>query len=275
MPVKIVHLATVDGGNGAAIAAYRLHQGLRRLGVESTMFVAQRTTEDPHVVLFQPRLDLTSRVRRRLRRTLIRRSMAPYRSARSADLETFSDDRSQHGADVVDQLPAGDIVHVHAMLDFVDYRRFFSRVPADTPVVRTLHDISFFTGGCHANGRCDRFTARCGACPQLGSTDEGDLSRRIWERKHEALKAVGPGRLHVVAPSTWTACEAKRSSLLRPFPITVIPYALNMEAFAPRDRGQARDVLGIPRDARVVLFVADPVNRRLKGFCGWSRLSRA
>jgi glycosyltransferase involved in cell wall biosynthesis len=264
--VKIIHVATVDGGNGAAIGAYRVHQGLRRLGIESKMFVAHRVTNDPDVILFQPRFDLGSRVRRRLRRMLIRGSMARYRSARSADLESFSDDRSQHGADVLDQLPAGDIVHVHAMLDFVDYRDFFAQVPVHTPVVRTLHDISFFTGGCHANGECERFTAQCGACPQLDSTREGDLSRRIWERKHAALERVGPGRLHVVATSSWTAREAGRSSLLRGLPVTVIPYALNTETFRPRDRDYARAVLGISPTARVVLFVAEPVNRRLKGF---------
>jgi glycosyltransferase involved in cell wall biosynthesis len=264
--VRIVHVATADGGNGAAIGAYRIHEGLRGLGVDSKMFVAQRVTNDPDVVVFQPRYDLGSRLRRRFRRTLIRRSMASYRGARSADMETFSDDRSQHGADVLDQLPAGDIIHVHGMLDFLDYRDFLARVLAHTPVVRTLHDISFFTGGCHYSGDCDRFTARCGACPQLGSTRDRDLSRRIWQRKHEALENVGPGQLHVVANSAWTGREAKRSSLLRGLPVTVIPYALDTETFRPRARDYSRAVLGISPTSRVVLFVAEPVSRRLKGF---------
>jgi glycosyltransferase involved in cell wall biosynthesis len=264
--LKVVLVATVDAGNGAAIGTYRLHRGLKRLGIGSRMFVAEKYTDDPDVIRFEPPRDLGSRLRRRLRRTLITRSMARYSHARSPGLETFSDNRSQYGAEVLAQLPACDVVHLHAMLNFIDYRAFLSRVPTRTPVVRTLRDISFFTGGCHANGACEKYTARCGACPQLGSRDERDLSRRIWERKRAAFESVAPGRLHIVATSTWTAREAKRSTLLRHFPITVIPNALDTETFCPKDRLWARSILGIPECARVVLFVAEPITRRLKGF---------
>jgi glycosyltransferase involved in cell wall biosynthesis len=262
--VKIVHLATLDTGNGAAIAAYRLHRGLRQLGAASQMFVAEKLTDDQSVIRFQPPGDLASRLRRRLRRAHIGRSLA--RHGRRAGLEAFSDDRSVHGGEVVAQIPAGDIINVHAMLDFVDYRAFFTGIPRDAAVVRTMHDMSFFTGGCHAAGDCERYTERCGACPQLRSTQERDLSRDIWERKEAALRAVRPDALHVVAPSTWLAREARRSRLLRDVPVTVIPNALDTEAFAPRDRGWAREVLGIPPAAHVALFVAEPITRRLKGF---------
>jgi glycosyltransferase involved in cell wall biosynthesis len=265
-PLKAVLVATVDGGNGAAIGAYRLHRGLRRLNIDSKIFVAEKRGDDPDVIAFQPPLDLGSRLQRGLRRARMTISMARYRQARSPGLETFSDDRSEHGADVLAQLPAGDVVHLHAMLDFIDYRVFYSHVPTHTPVVRTLRDISSFTGGCHVNGDCTKYTARCGACPQLGSRDEHDLSRRIWERKRAAFDSIAPGRLHIVATSWWTAGEARRSSLLSHLPITVIPNALDTEAFCPRDRSWARAVLGIPQNVRVVLFVAEPLTRRLKGF---------
>jgi glycosyltransferase involved in cell wall biosynthesis len=269
--LKVVLVATVDGGNGAAIGTYRLHRGLQRLHIDSKLFVAEKRGDDPDVLAFQPPGDLGSRLRRRLRRTGITWDMGRYRHARVSGLETFSDDRSQHGADVLAQLPVGDVVHVHAMLDFIDYRVFLSYVPTHTPVVRTLRDISFFTGGCHANGECEKYTAQCGACPQLGSRDDDDLSRRIWERKRAAFDSVAPDRLHIVATSTWTAGEARRSSLLRHLPITVIPNALDTEAFCPRDRSWARAVLGIPEHARVVLFVAEPLTRRLKGFAVLAR----
>lgn len=264
--MRVVHVATVDAGNGAAIGAYRLHRGLRRLSIDSKMFVSQKLTDDPDVVAFRPPGDLASRLRRRLRYELITRSMSHYRHVRSPELETFSDDRSPHGSDVVAELPPADVVNVHAMLNFIDYRAFLAHVTPRTPVVRTLRDMSFFTGGCHANGGCEKYTARCGACPQLGSSDDRDLSRRIWERKQAAFRTAAPGRLHLVATSTWMAREAKRSSLVGHLPLTIIPNALDTDAFRPRDRGWARDLLGIPDAARVVLFVADPLGRRLKGF---------
>jgi hypothetical protein len=48
-PLKVVHIATTDIGGGAAIASYRLHQGLVRLGVDSQILVAQKFTDDARV----------------------------------------------------------------------------------------------------------------------------------------------------------------------------------------------------------------------------------
>jgi len=262
--VRVVHLSLVDG-----VASYRLHTGLRRLGVDSTMFVARRRRDDPTVTVFQPPMSVASRLRRRFRRMRITREFARYRAARVFEL--FTDDRTVHGGDMFAQLPSCDVINVHTLLGVVDYRAFFEAVPRDTLVVRTLHDINFFTGGCHQDAGCGRYTERCGACPQLGSSKERDLSRRIWERKRDALRMVAPGRLCFVAPSRWVANEAKRSTLLREFPVTVIPLGLDTEIFRPLDRGLARELLGISPDASVVLFVAEPITRVNKGFAVLAR----
>lgn len=264
--MKVVHLSNFDDGDGASIAAYRLHWGLLRLGHDSTMLVAEKRTEDPTVQPFEPPRDLFSRLRRRLRREQITRSLARYRNSRPTGYELFSDDRTPHGGDLLAQLPAADVINVHVIRLFADYQAFFTVVPQRTPVVRTLHDMNFFTGGCHTDEGCGRYTERCGACPQLGSRKAKDLSHRIWQRKHAALSSVEPDRLHIVAPSRWLANEAKRSSLLQRLPITVIPFGLDTEDFSPRDQVLARGMLGIPQDARVVLFVAEPITRRIKGF---------
>ena len=48
--------------------------------------------------------------------------------------------------------------------------------------------------------------------------------------------------------------------------MSVIPYGLDLTIFAPRDRPSARAIFGIPQDARVVLFVADGLPLKRKGF---------
>jgi glycosyltransferase involved in cell wall biosynthesis len=232
------------------------------------MFVAQRQSvvKDPTVTLFQPPMDLYSRLRRRIRSEQITRSLVRYQSSRPTGYEAFSDDRSPHGADVLSQLPAGDVINIHALYQFIDFRTFFAAVPQHTPVVRTLHDMSFFTGGCHTDVGCGKYTAHCGACPQLGSRYSKDLSYQIWQRKYDVLSTIKPGCLYLVTPSRWLANEAKRSALLHNFPVTVIPHGIDTEILCPRDRAFARDVLGVPQDARVVLFVGEPVHRPIKGF---------
>jgi glycosyltransferase involved in cell wall biosynthesis len=48
-------------------------------------------------------------------------------------------------------------------------------------------------------------------------------------------------------------------------PVSVIPYGLDTSVFAPRDKKAARSVLGIPQDARVVLFVSSSFENPRKG----------
>ncbi|MDR7531964.1 MAG: glycosyltransferase [Armatimonadota bacterium] len=265
--MRVVQVTTKTG-DGVGTAVSRLHQSLLQLGIDSAMFVAVRGDEPPDssVVLYRPPRDLPARLVRQLRRVSIALGRMPYRRSQPRWVDIFSDDRSVHGDQVLAQLPPGDVVHVHAMIGFLDYRLFLGRVVERAPVVRTLHDMNFFTGGCHYDGGCGKYAVRCGACPQLGSSRERDLSRRVWQRKLAVLERIDPGRLWFVAPSRWLADAATRASLLGKFRVAVIPHGLDTEVFAPRDRGFCRALLGIPDSARVVLFVAHPLGRHDKGF---------
>ena len=135
------------------------------------------------------------------------------------------------------------------------------------PVVWTLHDTWAFTGGCHYAGDCDRFKMQCGKCPQLGSSDENDLTRSVWKRKSEAFAKMD---LTIVAPSRWMADLAKQSSLLSGRRVEVIPNGLDTEVFRPFDRGVAKRQFGADPDLPVLLFGAQWLSDRRKGgdlFC--------
>jgi glycosyltransferase involved in cell wall biosynthesis len=149
---------------------------------------------------------------------------------------------------------------------FLDYQSFFTAYPKHVPLVWRMADMGALTGGCHYDQGCGKFANQCGACPQLGSANENDLSRRVWERKSAALSHVGRGGLHIVGTSRWIAEQARRSSLLGRFAISVIPNGLDTEEFAPRDRNFSRDLWNIPRDAAVVLFAAETLANVRKGF---------
>src|SRR4051812_45869632 len=87
--LRVVHLSTSDSGGGAARAAFRLHTGLRRLGVDSSMLVEERKSDDPHVTKFRPPDGLMSRLRRRARRARISSDSTKYPN-RPASLDWFS-----------------------------------------------------------------------------------------------------------------------------------------------------------------------------------------
>jgi glycosyltransferase involved in cell wall biosynthesis len=264
--MRVVHLSSSDSSGGAARAAYRLHTGLRRIGVESSMLVEERKSDDPHVRQFRPPADVISRVKRRLRRGAITGDAARYPN-RPPSLDWFSDDRTPYGGALVAQVPPCDVINLHWVAGFVDYGGFFPAAGRlGVPLVWRLADMNAFTGGCHYDDGSGKFTQQCGACHQLGSTDENDLSRQVWLRKKAALSQVPAGGLQLVATSRWIAGEAKRSSLLGDRPVTIIPNGLDVNDFAPRDMKFSRDFFDLPPGAKIVLFAADSAATVRKGF---------
>lgn len=266
LSTKVVHLSTFDVSGGAARATYRLHVGLRKAGVESSMFVREARTIDDSIVRFEPSSTFWGRVARRLRRKHIQRKLLPSLQPMSQRFEPFRIDRSEYGAEVFSQLPAHDIVNLHWIADFVDYPSLLGPLSAGRPVVWTLHDLNVFTGGCHYDLGCGRHLRECGDCPQLRTPASNDLSSEIWKRKKALFDQLPHDLIHFVTPSSWLGEEAKRSPILRRFPVSVIPNGLDLEDFAPRDEGSAREVFGIPHDAKVVLFAADGLSLIRKGF---------
>jgi glycosyltransferase involved in cell wall biosynthesis len=263
--MRVVHVSVSDKENGAHLAGFRLHRGLLRLGVESKMFVVRRLDDsgDETIRVYQPPTDVFRRAmtfayRRWLSRDLVRHG-------KHLNREFFIYDRAAEGRRAISQMPAADVIYIHSAYGFIDYLRDLPLLAQCAPIVFELHDMSFFTGGCSYDDGCGRFTERCGACPLFQSHDEHDPSRHVWERKHTVFSRIRD-RLHFVAASRWTARQARRSSLLKDFPIDVIPYGIDTEIFRPSDRVAAREILGVPKNSRVLLYAAHPVDRVQKGF---------
>jgi glycosyltransferase involved in cell wall biosynthesis len=265
MDMRTIHLA-MDGG-GAFVAARRLHDGLRRIDVNSRMIVSAAVSHavDVEAVEFASG-SLIGRVRRRTDARRFARERRVYAKTESPKMIYFSDDRVAGQYILNQRLPETDVCNLHWVAGVVDYRRFFGRLKKRTPLVWTLHDMNPFTGGCHYALDCLRFTSKCGSCPQLGSESKDDLSARIYARKSKAFSKLSPETTRIVTPSKWLGAEASRSSLFGRFTIDVIPYGLDVDVFTPRRRETAREVFAIPRDDLVVVFAAHSIGYRHKGF---------
>jgi glycosyltransferase involved in cell wall biosynthesis len=230
------------------------------------MYVRNKSTNDDAVKRFIPSTDSLTFIFRNARRLWLERSLNRYAKTSADDRTYFSDDRTCFQKEATAQIPGSDLLHLHWIAGFLDYGTFFSWLPKEMPVVWTLHDMANFTGGCCYDMGCGKFTQECGECPQLGSKNAHDLTRQVWERKKKYYGLVDASRFHIVTPSRWIGEEAGRSSLLGGFARSVIPYGLDTEVFQPRDRRVAREVLGIPQDAKVVLFVSYEIHAQRKGF---------
>ena len=262
--MKIVHLLTHDTG-GAARAALRLHEGLFTLGHDSQVLVKHRRRPDPHFLSVETPSGIRGRIVARFRSAWLQRKLDRYADSRAADLEIFSHAKSACPADLPRSLPPSDVYNLHWVASLLDYARHLPLMAARAPLVWTLHDMNPFTGGCHYALGCDRFLSNCGRCPQLGSQRDNDLSSENWRWKHRGLGDMPSNRLVVCAPSQWLAAEARRSSLLGRFRTVVVPYGIDANLFRPIGRSIARAALGIPPEARAIMFAADSITNPRKG----------
>ena len=260
---RVTQISTTDVRGGAALAAHRLHRALGGAGVRSRMLVAQRfgAGADADIVEYNPFTPAPPA----LGRAFFRFGRRWHRPPVSRAGAYFSPEWTLTGWRLVSQVPECDVVNMHWVADLLDYRTL-PRLTARMPVVWTFHDMNPFTGGCHYSGACTRFQEGCGACPQLAtSSGERDMTHRILQRKLRILKRVPRHRLAVVCPSAWLAREARNSALFRDFDVRVIPNGLDLQQYQPTDPAAARARLGLPAQARIVLFVADQIEDRRKG----------
>ena len=294
------HLCYSQTG-GAAVAALRIHEGLRSRGVDSRYWHAPDLTPRPESTRKAPSSSPSETVgepddsRRPLSwprppagRAMGRLVSSLTRTAhdlgvkirhlrhRPAGFEYFSTGRLRSPTPWPSDQLSGDVLVLHWIGKLVDYPSFFASLPKDRPVVWVLHDMNPFTGGCHFSAGCDRFTTHCGNCPQIAGSGDRDITFQTLRMKRQLYQGLN---LHIVSPSRWLSAEAQRSV---PFADVashrVIPYGLETDQFTPVDRQQARRALNLGDDKRIVLFGAASSENRRKGFhCllnAWSEMPR-
>jgi len=254
--MKPLLLSTYDIQGGAARAAYRLHQGLQKIGIESEILVQSKAGDDPQVRGSISKLEKTIAF---LRPGIDSFPHTQYRHRKGDRYSTawLPEKRVQQI-----NLISPDIVNLHwvgsGFLQLESLRKI------KQPIVWTLHDMWAFTGGCHYTDGCDHYLNQCGACPQLGSQLNLDLSHWNWTRRERLFKHLN---LTIVAPSQWLVNCAKESPLLQGCRIEPIAYGLDLTIYQPYDKAEARSLLKLPQDKPLILFGAsDATSDRRKGF---------
>jgi glycosyltransferase involved in cell wall biosynthesis len=254
--MKVLLLNTSDITGGAARAAYRLHQGLQGIGVSSQMLVQEKSSADRAVIAPQTRLA------QGIARMKLTFDALPLKFYRQRDTTTFSLQWLPDGsASKISKLKP-DVINLHWLGEaFVQVETITT---LNRPIVWSLHDMWTFTGGCHYSHDCDRYTASCGICPQLRSSNDWDLSRWVWQRKAKAWKNLD---LTIVALSSWLSKCASASSLFKEMRVELIPNGIDTQKYRPINRQIARELLNLPQDKHLVLFGAiGATSDKRKGF---------
>jgi glycosyltransferase involved in cell wall biosynthesis len=250
--MKVLHF-TSKAQNGAGIAAVRLHEGLRREGIDSRFYFGTGAPRGEALTQAFRRQGFVS--------DSVNRVIAGLRSRMEAGEGYVNNPRwwvKMNG------LPEScDVVHIHSLFGWLDLESVFHSIPAHTPIVWSLHDFEPITGGCIYPGECVGSESSCSQCPQL----RGGFSW-ITRRNHRIKKALyNKRRVNFICNSTWTLEQARKTSLFSFAASTsMINYGLDLEAYRPMDKQIAKKALGLDTALPVIGFASTDLREKRKGF---------
>lgn len=260
--MNVLHITTSTSG-GAGVACIRLHQGLLKTFVSSSVLCLKDYKKVgsavPHIHEFSDNFVKT--IIRKSKFWIYEQKLKASLRNQSPGFESFSLVDTLFDITEHPQYKKADIIHLHWVSGFMDFPSFFQK--NTKPVAWTLHDMFPFTGGCHHADDCDRFMTDCNSCPQLRGCRDEQLALKQLSAKKKAISDAYP--LTVVTPSRWLKDLSVKSSLFKKFSHYHLPNGIDENIFSPGDKQEARIKLNLPLDKKIILFVAHSVANYRKG----------
>ncbi len=263
--MKILHLSKMDTGGGAADGFVRIHQALLSQGVESVAYVLKQKRRDVPMVAAKGLLNPWQKLVWGLGRALAKVKRFGVKPVGVYDFDAEAN------------FPAEPIIrHARARsakwdLVLVHWSGGFVRPEAVREIAQALGarvalwqvDMAHATGGCHSNLGCQKYQTGCGACPLLSSSDPQDISSVQAARRAQLWKELD---VAILAPSGWSARQAKESFTLGGRELRSFPIPLDLSVLRTADMLSARQALGLPLEGRIVLVRALDPGLTYKGF---------
>jgi glycosyltransferase involved in cell wall biosynthesis len=242
--VKIIHLSCWDINGGAFRATYRIHHSLLKQGINSRLWVNKKKSDDWTVEGSNSKID---KVWNQLRLGAINYSLVKMLKTKNKIIHSPSVLPSNWVKHINNS--DADIIHLHWIQNEMLSIKDISIIKK--PIVWTLHDMWAFCGAEHYTND-DRW--REGYYPNNRPNYESgfDLNRWTWNRK----KKYWNKPIQIVTPSTWLAKCVNESVLMKNWPVSVIPYPIDTDQWAPIDKKNARKMLNLSQDVILILFGA-------------------
>ncbi len=241
MKVNIVSKYDVRGG--AAIAAMRLAKALICNHIEVSFITDISTSSESFIVCPAPKFNKIYSI---LKRKVSKMIMSLY-SSNNKNLHSLNLFNSYYAAFLNND--NANIVHLHwinhEMISINDIAKI------KKPIVWTLHDMWAFAGAEHYT---EHKRWEVGYKKNNRAIDEKgiDINRWTWNRKLKKWKH----QIHIVTPSRWLGECVKKSALMKHWPVSIIPNAIDTKSWKPLDIVFCRNKLSLPQDKRLILFGA-------------------
>ena len=265
--MKILHLSKMDSGGGAADGFVRIHRALLGQGHDSVAYVIKKKRQDvPAMVDARRLLGPFQKLAWGLGRIWAKLSRLHLKPIGVYDFDAEANFPAEPIIrDARARAEKWDLVVVHWAGAFVTPATVGEIAQAlGARVVLWQVDMAHVTGGCHSNLGCVKYQTGCGACPLIGSKDEDDVSSRQAANRRKTWKELGAVLL---APTEWSARQARDSWITGGLPSKVFPIPLDLEVLRPvANPREARAALGLPPQARVLLVRGIDPALTYKGF---------
>ena len=253
--MKIVHLSHSDISGGAGRAAYRVHRMLLKYGINSSMWVDIKKSEDKTVFGPESKIkNFLNNKRQHLRFPVNKLLKSNFFGMHSPSLLPSKWLKKINSSDA-------DIVHLHWVQGEMLSIKEISRIKK--PLVWSFHDMWPFCGCEHYsynNRYVDgyRFDNR-----SKNEISFFDINRWRWNQKVKLFKKP----IQIISPSKWMTGSIKKSYLMKNWPVETIPHPIDISKWSPLDKYVSRKQLNLPQKKKLIIFGAiGGVKDSRKGF---------
>jgi len=260
--MKILHICFGDKRGGAAMAAFRHCEAMRRAGINAAMLVVDKQRRD---ILFSYSIYNNQEWRNARKNIgLILYSLLAKCFCRWGvfSFPLWSYPISRHPL-----VKKADVIYLHwvagGMLTSHEIGRM---IGLGKKIIWYLHDMNPITGGCHYAMDCLKYAEEdgCHDCPFLKKWLEIDLAAIQFKKRmkywHGALN------IEVMTPSVWLSECALKSTIWKGHKVTVFPNVLDTNRFKPLNKLESKQVLNLNISKYTILFGADSINSVYKGW---------
>lgn len=242
--MKVLLLNTSECTGGAAVAAGRLLNALRKKGIDANMSVDK--TVNSFRFLWE-------------RLTVFLCNRGSRKNLFQVSIANTGTDISKHPL-----VRQADVIHLHWINQgFLSLKNLKQLIRLGKPVVWTMHDLWPATAICHYPDTCEKFASECRNCPKL-------VKHPLWDLAHEVFRkktTIPLSAVTFVGCSRWITEQAGASALLRQAVFYTVPNPIDTEIFKPANKAAVRKSLGLPPDKYLVLFAAAKLSDKRKGAC--------
>lgn len=253
--MNILHINLADEAGGAARAALRLHHEFLKAGHSSRMLVGSKRKDFSGVAEVPARRNAWQKARFNFVNRFETATGLQYL------VQPWQKEFLRHP-----YTREAQVINLHNLHSGYFPIRVLPRLSRRVPIVWMLHDLWAFTGHCGYPNlyECERWKTGCGQCPSLADYPplSRDTTALLWRAKQRIYQRSA---ITLTTPSQWLADAVRQSPLLGHCEVHCIPHGLDTSVYLPSSKAAAREKLGLPAEAKIVLFSAFDAFLRRKG----------